>query len=95
MVISPPEHIEEMLVTKGKVYIGRPTKNTRTDGRAEEVGVLTSWSFVHEDVSGVKIGTGIGTIPAWFLTDSIAIGCWPVRGCAWADRKDTESWVIQ
>ena len=43
--------------------------------------------------SAVKIGTGIGTIPALFLTDSIAIGRWPVRGCAWADRKDTGSWV--
>jgi len=40
----------------------------------------------------VKIGTGIVPIPAWFLTDGIAIGRWPVRGCAWADRKD---WVIQ
>ena len=43
----------------------------------------------------VKIGTGIGTIPAWVLIDSIAIGRWPVRGCAWADRKDAESWVVQ
>jgi len=45
-------------------------------------------------MADVKIGTGIGTIPAWFLTDSIAIRHWPVRGCAWADRKDAESWVI-
>jgi len=43
----------------------------------------------------VKIGTGIGTTPAWVLTDSITIGRWPVRGCAWADRKDAESWVVQ
>jgi len=43
----------------------------------------------------VKIGTGIGTIPALVLTDSIAIGRWPVRGCAWADRKDAGSWVVQ
>ena len=43
----------------------------------------------------VKIGTGIGTIPAGFLTDSIAVGRWPVRGSAGADRKDTESWVGQ
>jgi len=34
----------------------------------------------------VKIGTGI-------LTDSIAIGRCPVRGSAWADKKDAESWV--
>jgi len=31
----------------------------------------------------VKIGTGIGTIPAGCLTDSIAVGRWPVRGSAW------------
>ena len=30
----------------------------------------------------VKIGTGIGTIPAGCLTDSIAVGRWPVRGSA-------------
>ena len=35
----------------------------------------------------VKIGTGIGTIPVGFLTDSIAVGRWPVRGSAWADRR--------
>jgi len=52
MVIHP-EQIEEVLVTKGKAYAGRPAKNTKTDGKAGEVGVLASQSFVHEDVSGL------------------------------------------
>jgi len=53
--------------------------------------ILTAW----EQYASVKIGTGIGTIPAGFLTDSIAVRRWPVRGSAWADRKDAESWVGQ
>jgi len=69
-----------------------------------------SYHFVHSPVtscklskavnmatvcSPVKIGTGIRMIPALVLTDSIAIRCWPVRGCSWVDRKDVESWVVQ
>ena len=44
---------EEVLVTKGEAYIGCPEKNTRTDRKAGEMGVLVSQSFVHEDVSGL------------------------------------------
>jgi len=44
---------EEVLVTKGEAYIRCPEKNTRTDGKAGEMGVLVSQSFVHEDVSGL------------------------------------------
>jgi len=50
---------------------------------------------IPDEATSVKIGTGIVPIPAWVSTDSIAIGRWPVRGCAWADRKDAESWVVQ
>jgi len=45
------EQIEEVLVTNGEAHTGRPAKNTRADGKAREVGVLASQSFVHEDVS--------------------------------------------
>jgi len=41
-----------VLVSKGEAYIGPPFKHTRTDGKAWEVSVLASQSFVHEDVSG-------------------------------------------
>lgn len=47
------EKIDEVLVSKGEAYIGPPTKHTRTDGKAGEVHVLASQSFVHEDVSGL------------------------------------------
>lgn len=45
-----PEKIDEVLVSKGEAYIGPPAKHTRTDGKAGEVSVLASQSFVHEDV---------------------------------------------
>ena len=50
---TPPEQIEEELVTKGEAYIGRPAMDTKTDGKAGEVRILASQSFVHEDVSGL------------------------------------------
>ena len=42
---TPREEIEEVLVNKGEAYIGCLAKNTRTDGKAGEVGVLASQSF--------------------------------------------------
>ena len=45
---------------------------------------------------GVKIGTGIGTIPAGFLADSIAVERWPVGECmvgqggSWSPGSDSE-----
>jgi len=44
---------EEVLVTKGEAYIGRPAKDTRSDGQAGEVRMLAGQSFVHEYVSGL------------------------------------------
>ena len=46
----------------------------------------------------VKIGTGFRTIPAGCLTDSIAVGRWPVRGVhgrIGRIRGKQESWVGQ
>jgi len=39
---------------------------------------------------GLKIGTGIRTIPAGCLTDSITVERWrwPVRGSAWSDKRE-------
>jgi len=49
---TPAEQIEEVVVSKGEAYIGLPAKHTRTDGKAGEVNVLASQSFV-QDVSGL------------------------------------------
>ena len=55
--VEPPEvnhykKIDEVLVSKREAYIGPPEQHARTDGKAGEVCVLASLSFVHEDVSG-------------------------------------------
>ena len=41
-----PEQIEEVLVSKSEAYIGPPTKHTRTDGKAGEVGVRARVSYM-------------------------------------------------
>ena len=40
-------------MNKGEAYIACLAKNTRTDGKAGEMGVLVSQSFAHEGVSGL------------------------------------------
>jgi len=52
-IVTLPENIEEVLLSKGEAYIGPPAKHTRTDGKATDVGVLASQSFVPEDVSNL------------------------------------------
>ena len=40
------KQIEEVLVSKSEAYIGPPTKHTRADGKAGEVGIRARASFI-------------------------------------------------
>lgn len=46
-----PDKEEEVLVSKGELYIGPPKKQTRLDGKVADVRVIANNSFIHEDVS--------------------------------------------
>lgn len=46
-----PDKEEEVLVSKGELYIGPPKKQTRLDGNVADVRVIANNSFIHEDVS--------------------------------------------